>query len=347
MENQKLNDELKKKQKEIDALRKENLKYKDQITVLKSEKSRVSENLKLEDELKKKQSELDAMRKLNAELEKKQAERTIYENRSTDLHDRVLKLEQTAKELMISEGSSSFILEDKQHKNPVDENCKPTQKEDNKKRTEPKFQDIIEIEDDDDDDELQQSISTLKRKRQSDEIKNDHNSDFVSNIQTETQATKNLQDSHNSNPLSTPCSERIKPRNLLSSMDSCDSTSDPNIKNIDEAYKSILAKLKMKKGRWRFKADMLEEFDKDDELCMNAVCALHRQSRTVLAYYDKSRIIQLAQLVTDGDPQQKVKKSASELDRCDVYDCRRLARMYSTNLFNIYQKKDDPFFPPS
>lgn len=116
LKNQKLNDEMKKKQKEIDALRKENLEYKDQIKILNSEKCRVSKSA-LEDELKMKQSEIDALRKLNVEYEKKEAELRFYKTQSTDLYDRVLKLEKTAKELITSAGSSSINLENSQQKN--------------------------------------------------------------------------------------------------------------------------------------------------------------------------------------------------------------------------------------
>ncbi|PWA79201.1 hypothetical protein CTI12_AA132060 [Artemisia annua] len=60
-----------------------------------------------------------------------------------------------------------------------------------------------------------------------------------------------------------------------------------------------------------------------------------------------SRIKQLAHLLNDGDPQQKMMKKASELNKSDIDDCRRFAKMYSAQLFDIYKKKDDPFFPPS
>ncbi|KAI3501380.1 hypothetical protein L1887_29247 [Cichorium endivia] len=95
LENLKLNDELKRKQIEFDALRKENLEYKDQIKVLNSEKCRVSNNLVLEDELKKKQSEIDALRKLNVGYEEQDAEFWFY---TEQFRDRLTRLEKVAKE---------------------------------------------------------------------------------------------------------------------------------------------------------------------------------------------------------------------------------------------------------
>ncbi|CAI9274499.1 unnamed protein product [Lactuca saligna] len=356
IKNQKLNDEMKKKQREVDALRKENLEYKDQIKVLNSEKCRVSKSA-LEDELKMKQSEIDGLRKLNVDYEKKEADLRFYKKQSTDLHDRVLKLEKTAKELIASAGSSSINQENSQQKNSTAENIEPpllVAKGDNKIKTEPKLQEIIQIDDDDD----LKCHSTLKRKQSSNEVDKKYSSDFVDDIQPATQKRKNLQDLYNqpiiSNPHSTPQSsgitprvEKVEPRNLLSSLDSPASISDLNTNIIDGAYKSIIARNKMIKGKWRFKSEMLEEFDKDDELCMNAICALHRQSRTVLPLFDKSRITQLALLLINGDPQQKLKKTASEVNPCDVDECRMLAKKYAAQIFNIFKNKDDPFFPPS
>ncbi|XP_023746097.1 uncharacterized protein LOC111894255 [Lactuca sativa] len=358
LKNQKLNDEMKKKQKEIDALRKENLEYKDQIKILNSEKCRVSKSA-LEDELKMKQSEIDALRKLNVEYEKKEAELRFYKKQSTDLYDRVLKLEKTAKELITSAGSSSINLENSQQKNSTAEYIKPpllVEKGDNKIKAEPKLQEIIQIDDDDDDDDDDLKChSTLKRKQSSNEVDKKYSSDFVDDIQPATQKRKNLQHLHNqpiiSNPHSTPHSSgitpQVEPRNLMSSLDSPASISDLNTKIIDGAYKSIIARNKMIKGKWRFKSEMVEEFDKDDELCMNAICALHRQSHTVLPLFDKSRITQLALLLINGDPQQKLKKTASEVNPSDVDECRVFAKKYAVQIFNIFKNKDDPFFPPS
>nr|GEX12280.1 zinc finger, CCHC-type [Tanacetum cinerariifolium] len=114
--------------------------------------------------------------------------------------------------------------------------------------------------------------------------------------------------------------------------------------------------------RWKSQAGMLKEFEKGDELCLNAICAIHRQSIKTMHTFLSAHISrahgissivllfginQLAHLLIDGDPQQKMKKKSSELYQSDIDDCRRFAKMYSAHLFEIYKKKDDPFFPPS
>ncbi|KAL4570705.1 hypothetical protein LXL04_026366 [Taraxacum kok-saghyz] len=279
LENQNLNNELKKERMELDALRKENLEYKDQIKVL------------------------------------------------------------------ISENSIPPL---------VGENG------DKKKKPESKFQKIIQIDDgDDDDDDL--SFISKKRKYVSNETKTECDSNFVDNIKISTQNRNHLQHSHNqpivSNPHSTPHShvDKLKPRNLISSLNTPASIPNPpDINKIDAAYKSLLIakktnksfipKTKLEKPRWESWDAMIEEFNKDDELCINAICALYRQT-PILPIFDKSRITQLAYLVTEGDPQQKLKKTALELDDFDVDDCRRFARKYAVQIYNIYKKNTDPFFP--
>lgn len=140
---------------------------------------------------------------------------------------------------------------------------------------------------------------------------------------------------------------------------------------------SLIDKLKKHKERWEFEVDMVKEFDKDDNLCLNAICALRRQ-RIIIDDYDFlrydlmiyillflnmhflidklvifclqiffSRINQLALLLIDGDSQGKLKKKASGLIRLDLVQCRKFAKKYSTKVFEIYQKKNDPFFPSS
>ncbi|CAK7347657.1 unnamed protein product [Dovyalis caffra] len=55
----------------------------------------------------------------------------------------------------------------------------------------------------------------------------------------------------------------------------------------------------------------------------------------------------LAQLLIDGDPRGKLKKSGFELvldDAKGFFDCRRLAIKYSKQLFEMYQLKGDPLF---
>ncbi|KAL4651460.1 hypothetical protein ACB092_01G161400 [Castanea dentata] len=113
--------------------------------------------------------------------------------------------------------------------------------------------------------------------------------------------------------------------------------------------------------KWEFEANMLEEFRKDEELCMEAVCALYRQHTSVkrspfgfslpnnrgFKNFDVARGTTLAEFLIAGDPQKKLRKSVAELEKHDhkgLSDCRRLAVTHAKQLFEIYQKKEDPFF---
>lgn len=60
-----------------------------------------------------------------------------------------------------------------------------------------------------------------------------------------------------------------------------------------------------------------------------------------------SRGTTLAKFLIDGDPQGKLRKSVQELEKYDqkgLSECKRLAIGHSKQLFEIYQKKNDPFF---
>ncbi|KAJ7952115.1 axoneme-associated protein mst101(2)-like [Quillaja saponaria] len=113
--------------------------------------------------------------------------------------------------------------------------------------------------------------------------------------------------------------------------------------------------------RWIYEADMLDAFQKDDELCMKAVCALYRKQVSAgkspfssiftnnhgFNKSDATRGTNLAEFLIDGDSQGKMKKSIMELNEYDpkgVSDCRRLAIEHSKSLFVIYQNNEDPFF---
>lgn len=59
---------------------------------------------------------------------------------------------------------------------------------------------------------------------------------------------------------------------------------------------------------------------------------------------------QLAQFLTDGNPQGDVIKSVKELQEHDpkgLEKCWSLAQRYSKQLFEIYKNKEDPLFLPS
>ncbi|GJU41876.1 hypothetical protein Tco_1194833 [Tanacetum coccineum] len=217
-----------------------------------------------------------------------------------------------------------------------------------KQRSYPKRPKIIEI-DDDDNDLTHASLSKRKQgsnvirkednydecisvsKHASKKVKRECDDDFVDNIPKGTQPVTSHQ-------VAITCSEKVS-----TFLDTFGSS-------------SVNVTKEKQNERWKSQADMLKEFEKGDELCLNAICALHRQSiktmHTFLSAHISrahgiSRINQLAHLLIDGDPQQKMKKKSSELYQSDIDDCRRFAKMYSAHLFEIYKKKDDPFFPPS
>lgn len=57
----------------------------------------------------------------------------------------------------------------------------------------------------------------------------------------------------------------------------------------------------------------------------------------------------LAEFLTDGDPEDDLRKTVQELEEYDpkaVKLCRTLATNYSKQLFEIYKNKEDPLFLP-
>ncbi|WCJ36787.1 hypothetical protein M5689_017966 [Euphorbia peplus] len=135
-----------------------------------------------------------------------------------------------------------------------------------------------------------------------------------------------------------------------------------------DGFEEILCKLERSKDRkkckWEFEADMLSAFGKDLELCMKAVCALYRQQTSDeqvskeakygngrgFSKFDAFRGTELAEFLTDGDPEGDLKKSKKQLEEYGssaVELCRTLATRYSKQLFEIYKNKEDALFLPS
>ncbi|XP_026432886.1 uncharacterized protein LOC113330238 isoform X1 [Papaver somniferum] len=109
-----------------------------------------------------------------------------------------------------------------------------------------------------------------------------------------------------------------------------------------------------KEIKWKFEADMLSSFGEEPELCVKAVCALYRQQisegKGLLHNSDALRCTTLAKFLLDGDCEGDLNKSVEELETFDskaVDVCKRLARRYSTQSFNIYQNGKDPLFLPA
>ncbi|CAK9163036.1 unnamed protein product [Ilex paraguariensis] len=142
---------------------------------------------------------------------------------------------------------------------------------------------------------------------------------------------------------------------------SSDDSSDSGDENSDSYMNNMISNLRTK--ACVHEADMLMAFERDSELCMNAVCALYRQQTSLLKsvkgssfskdrgfdQFDALRGSSLARFLTDGDPEGKLKKTVKELEEYDtkgIDECRKLARRYSSQLFETYQKKEDPFFLP-
>ncbi|KAM7267658.1 hypothetical protein ACFE04_009824 [Oxalis oulophora] len=145
-----------------------------------------------------------------------------------------------------------------------------------------------------------------------------------------------------------PCASR-------EAMDDTNSVGESDdVSDDDEGFGDILSRIKrtkVDKIKWEFEADMLAALGKEPELCMKAVCALHRQQtseeqdfkeslcsngrgfskfdayRLALTNYDLfSRGSTLARFLTNGDPLGDLKKSVEEFQKYDkrgVHDCRR------------------------
>lgn len=154
------------------------------------------------------------------------------------------------------------------------------------------------------------------------------------------------------------CTEKFEAK-FRSSSDSSDSSESEDENDSDHYMENIIASIRRqreKKG-WAFEADMILAFETDNELCLNAVCALHRRRSSNLTSFnsrgflvlDALRVTALAEFLIDGDQQGKLRKSVSELLQFDpkgLDDCRKLARRHSKQLFDIYRNKEDPFFLP-
>lgn len=140
-----------------------------------------------------------------------------------------------------------------------------------KQRSYPKFPEILEIEDDDVD---LKHVSSSKRKEGSNEIKKGNTNDECISVSTSKHTSKKVKREYDddlgdsipkgtqpitSHPVSITSSEKVSP--------------------ISDSFgpSSIIVKKKQDE-RWKSEADMLKEFEKSDELCLNAICAIHKQS---------------------------------------------------------------------
>ncbi|KAK1381686.1 hypothetical protein POM88_019421 [Heracleum sosnowskyi] len=92
------------------------------------------------------------------------------------------------------------------------------------------------------------------------------------------------------------------------------------------AMEKLVSKIRKNKP-FNFEVEMLTAFNKDDELCLNAVCALHRVQKCDelhgasqfrgFSAINATRGCHLAKFLIDGDPQGKLQKSVVELQEYD------------------------------
>lgn len=144
----------------------------------------------------------------------------------------------------------------------------------------------------------------------------------------------------------------VNSSDVSESDDGCDESEDLSDDKVD--FNEVLSKIGRSRGvkvNWAFEADMLAAFGKDLELCMKAVCALYRKQTAdektgKFTYYhngegfsqcDAFRGSELAEFLTDGDPQGDVKKSVEELQEYDPKAPELAVHLPLTTLSNCLQ----------
>lgn len=143
---------------------------------------------------------------------------------------------------------------------------------------------------------------------------------------------------------------------------SSDSDDDCSESFISEMIQSLRQDCRKSQKTWSAETDMRLEFLSNDELCMNAVCALYRKQISKgkfinctsnpidLDMFNTKSGKDIAEYLIDGDPECKLKRTVSEVQEKDstlLGRCKALAIGYHKTLFEIYRKNEDPFFPPS
>ncbi|PHT96038.1 hypothetical protein T459_03920 [Capsicum annuum] len=100
---------------------------------------------------------------------------------------------------------------------------------------------------------------------------------------------------------------------------------------------------------WSSEDDFCTAFDMDDELCLNAVCAVYRQQISAnkfssMSKIDKKRITALGVFLCRDYPENKLKRTISEVGPEDLCICKTLAIRYSRQICRIYNSKKDQMF---
>ncbi|KAM3379875.1 hypothetical protein P3S68_012289 [Capsicum galapagoense] len=100
---------------------------------------------------------------------------------------------------------------------------------------------------------------------------------------------------------------------------------------------------------WSSEDDFCSAFYTDAELCLNAVCALYRQQISgnkfsSMSKIDKNRITALGVFLCRGDPENKLKRTISDVGLEDLCICKTLAIRYFRQIYRIYNSKKDQLF---
>ncbi|PHU08501.1 hypothetical protein BC332_20361 [Capsicum chinense] len=100
---------------------------------------------------------------------------------------------------------------------------------------------------------------------------------------------------------------------------------------------------------WSSEDDFCTAFDMNDELCLNAVCALYRQQISgnkfsSMSKIDKKRITALGVFLCRDYPENKLKRTISQVGPEDLCICKTLAIRYSRQICRIYNSKKDQMF---
>lgn len=136
-----------------------------------------------------------------------------------------------------------------------------------------------------------------------------------------------------------------------------DSSSDSDDPLSDKSMNILIQRI-TKRKMFSSEDDLRSSFEKDPELCMNAVCALYRKhispnisSKDLyftpsqgLSQSDKISIAALGEYLIDGDPENKLRKAVEEVRPKDHAECKRLATKYCHQLYQIYLSKEDLLF---
>ncbi|PHT39560.1 hypothetical protein CQW23_18414 [Capsicum baccatum] len=100
-----------------------------------------------------------------------------------------------------------------------------------------------------------------------------------------------------------------------------------------------------------YEDDFCSTFYTNSELCLNVVCDLYRQQISgnkfsSMSKIGKNRITALGVFLCCDDPENKIKRTISEIGPEDLCICKILAIRYSRQIYRIYNSKKDQLFLP-